>query len=77
MARDSTNIEDEIIENSQKFGLSIGSHHRQYNGTAFYMDDDLPVKFNVDDQVMINAEFFRASRLDTRGRPMGLDRDYR
>ena len=49
----------ELVQNGQKFVSLIGSHFRHYNGTAFYMDKGLPVEFNVDGRVMIDAAFFQ------------------
>jgi hypothetical protein len=53
------NVRAGLVENGRKFVHLMGSHHRQYSGTAFYMDRGQPVEFNVDGRVMIDAEFFR------------------
>jgi hypothetical protein len=55
----SAKVRAELVENGQKFVRLIGSHYRQYNGIAFYMEKGQPVEFNVDGRVMIDAEFFR------------------
>ncbi|KAG0645018.1 26S proteasome regulatory subunit [Hyphodiscus hymeniophilus] len=52
-------VKAELIENGQKFVSLIGSHHRQYNGTAFYMNKGVPVELNVNGRIMIDAAFFQ------------------
>ena len=59
-----TDVRAELVENGRKFGRLIGSHYRQYKGTAFYMDKGQPVEFNVDSRVMIDAEFFQKINLN-------------
>ncbi|KFZ19606.1 hypothetical protein V502_03529 [Pseudogymnoascus sp. VKM F-4520 (FW-2644)] len=56
---ESLTLKADLIETGRKFMSLNGSHHRQYNGLAFFMDDGVPVEFNVDDRVMIDAEFFQ------------------
>jgi len=52
-------VKTELIENDRIFVSLIGSHYRQYKGTAFYMSKGSPVEFNVDGRVMIDANFFQ------------------
>ncbi|OAF59670.1 hypothetical protein VC83_03769 [Pseudogymnoascus destructans] len=56
---DSIKVKANLIENGRKFMSLNGSHHRKYNGLAFFMDDGVPVEFNVDGRVMIDAKFFQ------------------
>ena len=55
---ESLKVKADLIENGRKFGSLMGSHYRQYSGLAFFMKDGVPVEFNVDGRVMIDAEFF-------------------
>jgi hypothetical protein len=56
---ESLKVKADLIENGRKFMSLNGSHHRKYNGLAFFMDDGVPVEFNVDGRVMIDAKFFQ------------------
>ena len=56
---ESLKVKADLIENGRKFMSLNGSHHRTYNGLAFFMDDGVPVEFNVDGRVMIDAKFFQ------------------
>jgi hypothetical protein len=55
---DCTNMKAQLIHNGQKFVSLIGSHYRQYQGTAFFMEKGQPVEFSVNGRIMIDAAFF-------------------
>lgn len=56
---ESPKVKAELVRNGQKFVALIGSHYRQYSGTAFYMSNGVPMEFSVDGRVMIDAAFFQ------------------
>ncbi|RTE68614.1 hypothetical protein BHE90_017007 [Fusarium euwallaceae] len=53
-------ITQELIENGRRFISLAGIHHRQYKGTAFYVDDEGDiVKRHVDGRIMVDGVGFQ------------------
>jgi hypothetical protein len=52
-------IRQQLIENGQKFVSLMGSHHRSYQGNAFFVDDDNLVRFPVNGRIMVDPDLLR------------------
>ncbi|KIW36895.1 uncharacterized protein PV06_11009 [Exophiala oligosperma] len=52
-------VVEQLTERGRKFCSLIGTHFRQYEGQAFYMDKKEVKKFSVSGRVMVDAVSFR------------------
>ena len=57
--RSSNSIKADLVQCGRKFVSLIGSHHRQYYGSAFYMKKDEAIQVPVNSRIMVDANFFR------------------
>jgi hypothetical protein len=49
----------QLLACGQKFCSLLGSHHREYQGIAFYMHNGKPVQIPVKSRIMLDAGIFR------------------
>ncbi|OCL12971.1 P-loop containing nucleoside triphosphate hydrolase protein [Glonium stellatum] len=49
----------ELANRGRKFISLIGTHHRQYEGKAFYMEKGKPTKLSVDGRIIVDPALFR------------------
>jgi hypothetical protein len=52
-------IKAHLVECGRKFVSLMGVHHRQYQGDAFYMRKEQPIKAPINSRVMIDAVYFQ------------------
>ena len=55
------NIEEEkqeLVNRGYKFILLIGTHHQQYKGKAFYIENGKPTKVSINSRIIVNPVLF-------------------